>query len=106
MHCLRGTQPTWFGREAPPEAGRNSYTFGGLPTLVTDGIRRGETWYFRLWIEPVPKGTAGLGQVFGGFRQDTTGIEEYLVQGYPCIVINVSRLFGPLLDGSEESTRK
>jgi hypothetical protein len=97
MLCLRGVADKYFGKVPPPEYEGNSYTFGGLPSSVVRGIKAGDTWYFRLFVEPVPEGTGGIGQIMGGFRESEPDIENPFQAGLPVIVINVTRLFGPLL---------
>jgi hypothetical protein len=85
------------GAEVPPEY------HGGLPTALVEGIRRGERWFFYCWIEPLAAELAGIGLVTAGFRKDEPDIHDEEMQGVPCIVINVTRLFSPLLNDPEVS---
>jgi hypothetical protein len=94
---LEKSTPRWFGGEPPPGYEGNSDTPGGLPSAVVRGIKAGGTWYFRLWVEPVAEGTGGIGQMLGGFHEEEPGIGGPIRDAYPVIVINVTRLFGPLL---------
>jgi hypothetical protein len=96
--CIGNSTPKWFGHGPPPGYEGNSWKPGGLPTAVVRGIKAGDTWYFRLWVEPVAEGTGGIGQMMGGFHEEEPGISGPVSEAYPVIVINVTRLFGPLLE--------
>jgi len=98
VRCIGNTTPQWFGHKPPPGYEGNFSTPGGLPSAVMRGIKAGGSWYFRLWVEPTPKGTAGIGQMMGGFHEEEPGIGGPVRDAYPVIVINVTRLFGPLLE--------
>src|SRR4051794_38274034 len=99
MACTRNIHPSWG--MLPGADGKGwSLAPGRLPSPVTSGIRAGGNWFFVVWSEPA-EGTSGLGNINGGSRVGDPfagdGDRSPLKRGLPTFLINVTRLFGPLL---------